>query len=98
MMVRSMIVPDCLSFYLLSVYPSRRFGEAQRDAPAGDSLRRERDVHMGRIQWVVNQLMGRDVFDSEAVVQTDQFMKKHRGMRYDLLLRISDEALSQFDS
>lgn len=98
MMVRSMIVPDCLSFYLLSAFPPKRFFEPLWSEPAGDSLRRERDAHMGRIQWVVNQLMGRDVFDSEAVVRIDQFMKKHRGMRYDLLLRISEETLFQVDS
>ena len=65
MMVREMIVPDCLSFYILSRYP------APTDNP------QERFRHMGDIQWVVNHLLGRQVFDNEHVAATEQYMMEH---------------------
>ena len=44
MMVRSMIVPDCLAFYLLSLYPiPLELVNTQKG----------RDLHMSKIQWVV---------------------------------------------
>jgi hypothetical protein len=62
MMTRSMIVPDCLSFYILSLYP----------LPNG--TQQERDQHMGNIQWVVNKVVGRQVFDNEFVKAAENFM------------------------
>jgi hypothetical protein len=79
-MNRSMIVPDCLGFYLLSQYPM----------PKKDSLtQRDRDEHMGCIQWVVNQVTGRDVFDNEFVKAADKRIRKRHSMNYHLLLRNS---------
>ena len=68
LMTRNMIVPDCLAFYILSQYPM----DAKRNA-----VQRERDLHMGKIQWTVNQLTGRAVFDNDFVKEVDEYMLQH---------------------
>lgn len=71
MMRRQCIVPDCLSFYLLSLYPM----------PAGsDSSQVARDMHMGKIQWVVNRSMNREFFQNLYVRTVDRYMKKNRNL------------------
>ena len=82
MMVRSMIVPDCLSFYLLSLYP---LSLEQRQS------QELRDQHMGRIQWVVNRLMGRKVFGNAFVLQATDVMKRQKDMSIDQLLRMNQQ-------
>jgi len=72
MMTRSYIVPDCLSFYLLSIYP----------APA-DSLR---DLHMGRIQHTVNTVLKERFFNNEFVDMASRQMKMHKGLSFSELL------------
>jgi len=59
-MKRDFIVPDCISFYLLSLYP----------VPS-DSLRHQ---HMGKIQCVVNRVLSRLVFQNEHVVVAEKKM------------------------
>ena len=66
MMVRQMIVPDCLSFYLLSIYPLPK-GQEQTN----------RDKHMGRIMWTVNRLMQKQVFDNDYVDEAATYMNHH---------------------
>lgn len=68
LMTRSMIVPDCLAFFILSQYPL----DGKKNA-----VQRERDLHMGRIQWVVNRLIGRNVFDNDFVKEVDEYMKQY---------------------
>ena len=81
MMVRDMIVPDCLSFYLLSLYPM----------PNADELTKEqRDIHMGRIQWVVNQITDHKVFSNSFVSAAEQTMKRHKQMTIHQLLLQSE--------
>jgi hypothetical protein len=67
LMVRSMIVPDCLAFYILSLYPLP-FDHQQSQ--------QERDNHMGKIQWVVNQMTKRQVFTNEYVDRIADYMMK----------------------
>ena len=67
-MERSMIVPDAISFYLLSLFPTP------------DSIQETqavRDRHMSRIQWVVQQVTGRSVFDNEQIAAVDRYMQQH---------------------
>ena len=63
-----MIVPDCLAFFILSQYPLRGVNAV---------LQQSRDYHMGKIQWIVNQLTKRHVFDNEQVVAVEQYMHAH---------------------
>lgn len=81
MMDRQYIVPDGISFYLLSLYP----------LPADlKATQFERDMHMGRIQWVVNSVVGRNVFNNQYVHRTDRYMKRNKKVAVDLLLCDTD--------
>lgn len=68
MMGRKYIVPDCVGFYLLSLYPM------PNDRPLSQL---ERDIHIGRIQWVVNKAMGEEVFRTLYVQMVDLYMRHH---------------------
>ena len=80
MMVRSMIVPDCLAFYLLSLYP------LPHDLV---NTQKGRDQHMGKIQWVVNEVTEREVFQSDFVSAVDHYMNNNKALSYDDMLRSS---------
>ena len=67
-MTREQIVPDCMSFYLLSLYPMRNFE---------NSTQQERDMHMGKIMWTVNRLLGRKVFNTKYTAIVDRQAKQN---------------------
>ena len=77
MMTRDYIVPDCLGFYLLSLYPMPE---------AADTLIELRHWHMTKIQYVVNQSMGRKVFTNDTMEQIEKYMKAHPKLTTDELL------------
>lgn len=83
-MTRSMITPDCLSFYLLSLFPM----------PSEDMTEKERGLHMGKIQWVVNQIMNRRIFTNDRVAVVERFMKRNKKMSMEQLL--SNVSYSEF--
>ncbi len=80
MMQRQYIVPDCIGFYLLSLYPM------PYDQPISQA---ERDVHLGRIQWVVNKAIGHDLFRSIYVQKVDRYMSRNKNMKVEQLLGAS---------
>ena len=67
-MNRSYIVPDCISFYLLSVYPLKNYDSRTQ---------LEKDLHMGKIMWVANKALGSEVFNTDYVRAIGRYMKKH---------------------
>lgn len=67
-MNRSYIVPDCLGFYLLSLYPLPQEKMANKEIV---------EQHIGRIQYVVNQCMEQEFFDSPQVRQAADVMKNN---------------------
>ena len=77
MMERQYIVPDCIGFYLLSLYPMPFDRQLSQE---------ERDIHMAKIQWVVNQAVGRIVFNNTFVSRIDEYMKHNKQMTPDKLL------------
>lgn len=78
-MKREYIVPDALSFYLLSVFPLKNHDMCSQY---------ERDMHMGKIMWVVNKAMERRVFRTKFVDTVDAKMKECNGLQVsDLLSR-----------
>lgn len=85
-MKRSMILPDALSFYLISIYPLHDFETREQW---------ERDLHMGKIQWVVNQALERKVFNTKYVQSVDAYMKSNPKKSYEELLAMTD--FSEFD-
>ena len=71
MMTREYIVPDCLSFYLLSLFP----------LPDPDATTDEqRRWHMAKIQMVVNNVIGRKVFAGKAIDRLEHYRKAHPQM------------------
>ena len=80
-MSRSMIVPDCIGFYLLSIYPM----------PMDKELSQlEHDMHMGKIQWVVNKVMQKKVFNNKYVNTVDKFMNRHKDTTVEQMLLNND--------
>lgn len=67
-MGRSYIVPDCLSFYLLSLYPMDNYDSRTQ---------LEKDLHMGKVLWVVNKVMGDNFFDTDYIRMVGRYMHRH---------------------
>ena len=74
MMKRDYIVPDCLGFYLLSLYPIADEAHA--------------DTHMAKIQYVVNMTLGKKMFTNERVKSVERYMSSHPNTSVDELFTI----------
>lgn len=82
-MTRSYIVPDCLTFYLLSIYPMDDFeSRSQLD----------RDLHMGKIMWIANKALNKEVFTSSYVKTIGSYMKRNPKMTVRQLLESKDNS------
>jgi hypothetical protein len=80
-MGRNFIVPDGVSFYLLSLYPMENYDQRTQ---------LEKDLHMGKVMWVVNEALGQEVFDSDYVKMVGKYMKKHPNVTIAELLASDD--------
>ena len=80
-MSRRYIVPDCLSFYLLSLYPMPDFEQRSQI---------DRDLHIGKIMWVCNQALEYKFFRSKYINMVDNYMKRNKDLTLDSLLRNND--------
>lgn len=80
-MTREYIVPDCLSFYLLSLYPMHDF-ESRTQL--------ERDLHVGKIMWVCNIALGRNFFKSRYITAVDRYMGGNKDYGVEALLKNND--------
>lgn len=80
-MGRNYIVPDCVSFYLLSLYP-------MKDHDTRTQL--ERDLHMGKVLWVVNKAMGQEFFTSDYISMVGRYMHHHPKVTIQELLSSED--------
>lgn len=80
LMTRDMILPDALCFYLISIYPMKQFDSRPQE---------ERDLHIGKIQWVVNQALERHAFNNDNVKTVDNYMKSHPKTSYEELLTMT---------
>lgn len=67
-MQRKYIVPDCLTFFLLSLYPMDNYDSRTQ---------LERDLHMGKIMWVCNRVMDRHFFNTIYVDSIENYMRRH---------------------
>lgn len=85
-MKRSMIVPDCMVFYILSLFPMTHDSSVSQ---------LECDVHMGKILWTVNKITGRKHFTSRYVDIADQYMKRHKQLTLSQLLVMPDSLLTK---
>lgn len=80
-MSREYIVPDCLSFYLLSLYPMHDFEMRPQ---------LECDLHIGKIMWVCNVALGQKFFKSRYVNAVDKYMNANKSVSIEALLRNND--------
>ena len=80
-MDREHIVPDCVSFYLLSLYPLSDF-ELRSQV--------DRDLHMGKVMWVTNHCVGHRFYNTRYVQVVDRFMKNNPGITVEALLKMTD--------
>lgn len=75
-MTRQYIVPDCIGFYLLSLYPMPNRPMNQVD----------RDTYVGKVQWVVNKVMKRTVFNTLYTRSVGHYMKSNPSVTVEQLL------------
>ncbi len=80
-MNRSYIVPDCISFYLTSLYPLKNYDTRTQ---------LERDLHMGKVMWVTNKALGSEIFDTDYIRMINRYMKKHPNVTIAQLLESDD--------
>lgn len=80
-MTREYIVPDCLSFYLLSLYQSKK---QDKLTPL------QKDLHMGCIMWVTNKALDKKFFKTKYVLVVDKYMKKHSNIDISTFLKTPD--------
>ena len=50
----------------------------------------ERDLQIGKIQWLVNQVMSKRIYHSRYEEAVDEYMKKNPKISYEELLRMTD--------
>ena len=82
-MSRTYIVPDCLTFYLLSIYPMDDFDNRSQ---------LDRDLHMGKIMWVVNKAMNKEVFTTSYVKTISSYLKRNPKITVRQLLECKDDS------
>ena len=80
-MNRNNIVPDCLTFYLLSIYPMDDFDNRPQ---------LDRDLHMGKIMWTVNKALGKDILDTKYVKTIQAYVKRNPKITVKELLEDED--------
>lgn len=78
-MTRQNIVPDCLTFFILSLYPLHNFETATQET---------RDAHIGKVFWVVNKVMDKNFYDTPEVRKTAKYMSSHRKVSVKQLLEM----------
>ena len=80
-MSRQYIVPDCLTFYLLSIFPMDQFDTRPQ---------LDRDLHMGKIMWAVNKAMGKEIFKTKYVNTINAYVKRNPKVTVKELLKDED--------
>lgn len=73
-MTRAYIVPDAMLFFLLGQYSMSHYEQRSQ---------LERDLHMGKMMWVVNKLVGRQAYQTDYTRMVDRYMarNKHYGVK-----------------
>lgn len=80
-MGRNYIVPDAVIFYLLSLYPMSGYDHRTQ---------MEKDLHMGKVMWVVNKALGKKCFDTDFVKIVDRYMRRNPKVTVASLLATDD--------
>lgn len=77
-MTRQYIVPDCITFYLLNLYPMIDYQNHSQE---------ERNQHLDKIMWVANQALGESFFKGNGVKKVQKYMQQHPKVTVKDLLR-----------
>ena len=80
LMTRSMIVPDCICFYILSNYPLNE----------NDTISYHRQLHMAKIQWIANKVTHKNIFNSKLVKNVNNYIQQHPKTKIDNFLADND--------
>lgn len=80
-MTRSYIAPDCLTFYLLSIYQLNNFDQRSQ---------LDHDLQMGKAMYVVNRAIGRRQFNTPYVWVIARYMHRHKDMTIEKLMHKND--------
>lgn len=80
-MGRNSIVPDALCFYLLSLYPMANYDHRSQ---------LEKDLHMGKVMWVVNKATGMKMPNTEYMKTINRYMHRHHKVTIAELLESDD--------
>lgn len=80
-MNREFIVPDVITFYLLSSYGVNEFRE---------NSQHWRDTYMGIVMYATNKFVGRDAMKSVYIDKVSKYMKKHPELSLKDLLEMTD--------
>lgn len=78
MMTRDYVVPDCLCFYLLSLYPLENHDFRPQ---------RAKDLHVARVMWVVNKVLDKKFFRSKHIDEVDNAMRQNKHITVEQLLK-----------
>lgn len=80
-MTRDNMVPDCLCFYLLSLY-------TMNELESRPQL--ERDLHMGKVMWVCNKMLDKCFYNTRYVNVISKYMASRRNVSIEDLLQSDD--------
>lgn len=80
-MTPKMIVPDCILFYLISLYPLENFEKASQE---------EKDMHIGKMLYITNKIVGFRAYDDAPLKKMEAYLKKHRDMTIESMLEEMD--------
>lgn len=80
-MTRAYIVPDAMLFFLLGQYGMGHYEQRTQ---------LERDLHMGKMMWVVNKLVGRQAYQTEYTRMVDRYMVHNKHASVKALLETDD--------
>jgi hypothetical protein len=78
LMSRQYIVPDCIGFFILSLYPMKESVSTRQTA---------HDRYVGKVQWIVNRCMRKSVFNTVYTRTVSRYMKQHPDTTIEQLLR-----------
>ncbi|MCF0193512.1 MAG: gliding motility protein GldB [Prevotella sp.] len=68
-MTPKMIVPDCILFYIISLYPMKDFEQSTQE---------QKDFHLGKMLWLTNKIVEFRAYDDAPLKAVEEYLKKHK--------------------
>lgn len=80
-MSREYIVPDCIVFYLISMFPMANFDERTQY---------ERDIHFAKLSWATNYVTETELLKNDYTQKVNLFMREHKDVSLKDLLTMEN--------